>query len=70
MYIDLSKLILFQDNIDEFMAQSENENADKVLKRLDEQHQKYKFMEFNLESKKRRLVDGAFWGILMHLLFF
>lgn len=48
---------VFVDNIDEFMAQPENENADKVLKKLDEQHQKYKFMEFNLESKKRRLKN-------------
>ncbi|KAK3923079.1 Prefoldin subunit 3 [Frankliniella fusca] len=48
---------VFVDNVDEFMALSENDNADKVLKRLDEQHQKYKFMEFNLESKKRRLKN-------------
>lgn len=38
------------------MTQPDNDNADKVLKRLDEQHQKYKFMEFNLESKKRRYI--------------
>lgn len=38
------------------MAQSENEsNVEKVLQRLDEQHGKYKFMEFNLDSRRRRL---------------
>nr|QBH72845.1 prefoldin subunit [Franklinothrips vespiformis] len=46
----------FVENIDEFMALPENNgNVDKVLKKLDEQHSKYKFMQFNLESKKRRL---------------
>lgn len=38
------------------MARPENAgNVDKVLKRLDGQHAKYKFMEFNLLSKRRRL---------------
>lgn len=38
------------------MLQSENEsNVDKVLKSLDEQHSKYKFMEFNIIARKRRL---------------
>lgn len=38
------------------MSQPENENnADKVLKKLDEQHSKYKFMEFNIANKRRRL---------------
>lgn len=38
------------------MAKSENGgNADKALKKLDEQHCKYKFMEYNLLSKRRRL---------------
>lgn len=31
------------------------ENVEKVLKSLDEQHSKYKFMEFNIISRKRRL---------------
>lgn len=45
-----------QEDIDQFMAQSENEsNVEKVLQRLDEQHGKYKFMEFNLDSRRRRL---------------
>lgn len=38
------------------MATTENNgNVDKVLKRLDENHSKYKFMEYNLNSKRRRL---------------
>lgn len=40
------------------MALPENNgNADKVLKRFDEQHSKYKFMEFNLTAKKRKLKN-------------
>lgn len=38
------------------MKRNENEmNATSVIKRLDEQHQKYRFMEINLLQKKRRL---------------
>ncbi|XP_069841996.1 prefoldin subunit 3 isoform X3 [Dendropsophus ebraccatus] len=37
------------------MKKPGNETADIVLKRLDEQYQKYKFMELNLSQKKRRL---------------
>lgn len=38
------------------MAKPENSgNLDKVLKKLDEQHSKYKFMELNLLSKRKRL---------------
>lgn len=50
------KAVLFQDDVDAYMALPENDNnADKVLRRLDEQHNKYKFMELNLLSKKRKL---------------
>lgn len=45
----------FVEDVDEFMKQENNESAEAVIKRLDEQHQKYKFMELNLMSKKRRL---------------
>ena len=31
-----------------------NDGAESVLRRLDEQHQKYKFMEINLLTKKRK----------------
>ena len=38
------------------MAQTGNENnIEKVLKSLDEQHSKYKFMEWNIIARKRRL---------------
>lgn len=38
------------------MALSENDNsADKVLQRLDEQHSKYKLMEYSLSARKRKL---------------
>lgn len=38
------------------MAQDENDNnAEKVLQKLDEQHGKYKFMEFNLDARRRKL---------------
>ena len=36
------------------MSEPGNGSAEVVLKRLDEQHQKYKFMEMNLLHKKRR----------------
>jgi len=42
------------------MQQAENESAEVVLRRLDEQHQKYKFMEQNLNLKKKRCVSEAF----------
>jgi hypothetical protein len=46
---------IFQDDVDKFMALEENGgDADKVLRRLDEQHSKYKFMEYSLTSKRRR----------------
>lgn len=38
------------------MALSENEgSADKVLRRLDEQHSKYKLMEYNISARRRKL---------------
>ncbi|ESP05358.1 hypothetical protein LOTGIDRAFT_202995 [Lottia gigantea] len=45
----------FVDNVDEFMQKQENENAESVLRKLDERHNKYKFMEYNLNTKKSRL---------------
>ncbi|XP_053698293.1 prefoldin subunit 3 [Sabethes cyaneus] len=47
---------VFVEDVEAFMKQSGNEeNVEKVLKSLDEQHSKYKFMEFNIISRKRRL---------------
>jgi hypothetical protein len=46
---------IFQDDVDAFMALEENGgDVNKVLRRLDEQHSKYKFMEYSLASKRRR----------------
>ena len=46
----------FQEDVDAFMVQSDNEsNADKVLRRLDEQHSKYKMMEYNISARRRKL---------------
>lgn len=47
---------LFQDDVDAFMAQSDNESsADKVLRKLDEQHSKYKLMDYNIQTRRRKL---------------
>ncbi|XP_055593935.1 prefoldin subunit 3 [Uranotaenia lowii] len=47
---------VFVDDVEAYMKQSgDEENVEKVLKSLDEQHSKYKFMEFNIISRKRRL---------------
>ncbi|XP_071980425.1 prefoldin subunit 3 [Engystomops pustulosus] len=46
---------VFVEDVESFMKKPGNETADVVLKRLDEQYQKYKFMELNLSQKKRRL---------------
>lgn len=46
----------FQDDVDSFMALEENDgSADKVLRRLDEQHSKYKLMEYNISARRRKL---------------
>jgi len=46
----------FVDDVDEYMKRAENvDSAENVLKRLEEQHQKYKYMEYNLGTKKARL---------------
>ncbi|XP_060525545.1 prefoldin subunit 3 [Cylas formicarius] len=48
----------FVEDVDSYMARSENNgNIEEVLKRLDNQHAKYKFMEYNLLSKKKRLQN-------------
>ncbi|CAH3023312.1 unnamed protein product, partial [Porites evermanni] len=46
---------LFLEDVDEFMKKSGHDTAESVLKDLDEQHQKYKFMELNLLARKKRL---------------
>lgn len=47
----------FVEDVNAFMAKPENESADKVLQMLDENHGKYKFMEFNLVNKRKRLKE-------------
>ena len=44
----------FQEDVDSFMKKPENESAEGVLRGLEEQHNKYKFMEYNLITKKNR----------------
>ncbi|XP_078042386.1 prefoldin subunit mgr [Augochlora pura] len=46
---------VFVDDVDAFMAKPENKWTDKVMQMLDENHSKYKFMEYNLVNKRRRL---------------
>nr|CAD7444693.1 unnamed protein product [Timema bartmani] len=43
--------------------------SEKVLKRLDEQHSKYKFMEYNLLSKRRRAKRNTQNGSLVVVFF-
>lgn len=43
-----------QDDVDKFMEKTENSSVEEVLKRLDEQHSKYKFFEYNLITKRKR----------------
>ena len=45
----------FLEDVDSFMKKAENVSAEGVIKRLDEQHQKYKFWEVNLLQRKKRL---------------
>ncbi|XP_048769454.1 prefoldin subunit 3-like isoform X1 [Ostrea edulis] len=45
----------FVEDVDNFMKRDGNDSAETVLKRLDESHSKYKFMEYNLNTKKARL---------------
>ncbi|KAM7366486.1 hypothetical protein PAMP_015924 [Pampus punctatissimus] len=43
---------VFVEDVDSFMKQPGNETADAALRKLDEQYQKYKYMELNLSQKK------------------
>ena len=42
-----------QEDVESFMKK-EDETAESLLRKLDEQHNKYKFMEYNLNTKKAR----------------
>ncbi|XP_066255893.1 prefoldin subunit 3 [Euwallacea similis] len=48
----------FVDDVDAYMSRPENNSGvEEVLKKLDSQHAKYKFMEYNLLAKKKRLQN-------------
>lgn len=45
-----------QEDVDAYMRDAANSSAEVVLKRFDEQRNKYKFLEANLKQKKQRWV--------------
>ena len=47
----------FLEDVDGFMSKVENNSVETVLKRQEELHQKFKFMEYNLNTKKSRLKN-------------
>ncbi|KAK2491887.1 hypothetical protein MC885_006753, partial [Smutsia gigantea] len=60
-------LDILTEDVDSFLKQPGNETADTVLKRLDEQYQKYKFMELNLAQKQRRFLKLRTLEILKYM---
>ncbi|KAI5742605.1 hypothetical protein M8J77_009163 [Diaphorina citri] len=48
---------VFVDDVDKYMSLPENDRIEVVLKKLDEEHNKYKFMEYSLIAKRRRLKE-------------
>ncbi|XP_059147144.1 prefoldin subunit 3-like [Physella acuta] len=47
----------FVEDVDQFMKSPDNDSAETVLKRQEELHNKFKFMEYNLNMKKSRLKN-------------
>lgn len=47
-----------KEDVDSFMRDPENESGAAVLQRLDEQLNKYRFMDANLQQKKKRSVSN------------
>ncbi|XP_050725867.1 prefoldin subunit 3-like [Eriocheir sinensis] len=45
----------FVEDVDTFMAKEDNVSAQDVIKRLDEQLNKYKFMEVHLQARRKKL---------------
>lgn len=45
----------FVEDVDTFMAKEDNASAQEVIKRLDEQLNKYKFMEVHLQARRKKL---------------
>ncbi|BFZ25314.1 hypothetical protein BsWGS_28353 [Bradybaena similaris] len=63
----------FVEDVDEFMKKAENDSAETVLKRQEELHNKFKFMEYNINLKKSRLRNQipdikSSLDIVMHLM--
>lgn len=52
----LSPPLSLQEDVDAYMRDEANSSAEVVLKRFDEQRNKYKFLEANLRQKKQRWV--------------
>ena len=51
----VSQRYSLQEDVDAFMKkQDDPESAQPVLQKLEESHSKYKFMEYNLTTKKAR----------------
>ncbi|KAJ0006217.1 hypothetical protein NQD34_013490 [Periophthalmus magnuspinnatus] len=48
---------VFVEDVDTYMKQPGNETADIALRKMEEQYQKYKYMELNLSQKKLRLKN-------------
>ena len=46
---------IFVEDVDAFMKKKGHSTAEEALKQLDENYQKYRLMEVNLTTKKRRL---------------
>lgn len=49
---------IFVEDVEAFMAVTENDGStEKVLRKLDEQHSKYKLMEYNISVRRRKLKN-------------
>ena len=48
-------LLFVQEDVDSFMKNPDNVSGAAVLQKLDEQLNKYRFMDGNLQQKKKRL---------------
>ncbi len=56
--LDVTLFPIYQDDVDEYMKRADStESAEVALRNLEESHSKYKFMEYNLTTKKARYGD-------------
>lgn len=55
-YLWLFLFVSLQEDVDTFMAKEDNASAQDVIKRLDEQLNKYKFMEVHLQARRKKWV--------------